>query len=92
MSEFYTHAHEADKKRVVGTLLGGSWKRLMISGEYVGLPTAVNFLDTDEKIVTEPDTVKNVTCEYWSKLCRQQEIPDVPKPWLKTPSVTEVRR
>src|ERR1700728_601255 len=32
MSEFYTRAHEADKKRIHGTLLGGSSTRLMISG------------------------------------------------------------
>ena len=64
----------------------------MISGEYIGLPTAVNSLDTDGKLVTEPDAVKSVTCEYWSKLYKQQEIPYVPKPWLKTPSVTEVQK
>ena len=92
MSELYTRAHEADKKRIVGTLLGGSSKRLMASGEYIGLPIAVNSLDTDGKLVTELDAVKSVTCEYWSKLYKQQETPDIPKPWLKTPSVTEVRK
>jgi hypothetical protein len=33
ISELYTHAYEADKNQVVRTLLGGSLKRLMVSGE-----------------------------------------------------------
>lgn len=92
ISEFYTHAYEADKKRVVGTLLGGSSKRLMALGEYFGLPIAVNSLDADEKLVTETNAVKIVTCEYWSKLYKQQDVPEVPKPWLKSPSIIEVRK
>lgn len=34
MQEFYTRARDSDKKRVTGTLLGGSTKRLLKSGEY----------------------------------------------------------
>jgi hypothetical protein len=46
----------------------------------------------DDELVTEPNTIKRVTKEYWSKLYKQQNTPDVPKPWLNTPSVTEVQK
>ena len=46
MQELYAHAHAADKKRVTGTLLGGSSKRLIASEKYYGLPTAVNSIHT----------------------------------------------
>ena len=92
MQEFYTRAHNADKKHVTGTLLGGLTKRLLFSGEYNGLLTAVNSQSTDDELVTEPNAIKRVTKEYWSKLYKQQDTPDVPKPWLDTPSVTEVRK
>jgi hypothetical protein len=65
-------------------------KRLMASSEYIGLPIAVNSLDMEEKLVTEPEDVRSVTREYWSKLYKQQDVPNIPKPWLETPSVTEV--
>jgi len=68
MLEFHTRACEADKKRVAGTLLGGSAKRLMAVGEYIGVPIVVNSLNTEEELVTEPDKVKGVSREYWSKL------------------------
>ena len=63
----------------------------MAGGGYIGLPITVNSLDMEEELVTEPDKVKGVSQEYWSKLYRQQKIPDVPKLWLETPSVLEVR-
>ena len=90
MQELYTCARDADKKRVTGTLLGGSTKRLLTSGEYNGLPTAINSLGMDNELVTEPNAIKRVTKEYWSKLYKQQDTPDTPKPWIDTPSVTEV--
>src|ERR1700683_5048285 len=60
MQEFYTRAHNADKKHVTGTLLGGSSKRLLFSGEYNGLPTAVNSLSTDDKLCTDTKTIQRV--------------------------------
>jgi len=90
MQELYNRAHATDKKWVTGTLLGSLTKRLIISGEYIGLPTVVNSLDGDDKLVMEPNAIKSVTREYWSKLYKQQDTPDVPKLWLNTPSVTEV--
>jgi Reverse transcriptase (RNA-dependent DNA polymerase) len=91
MSEIYARAQAADKKRITGTLLGGSAKRLTYDGDYIGMPTAVTSTDGDS-LVTDPELVKSTTKDYWSKLYKQQVTPDVPKPWLSTPSVLEVRR
>ena len=91
MSEIYTRARATDKKRITGTLLGGSAKRLMSNGDYIGMPTALTSTDGDS-LVTDLELVKSTTKNYWSKLYKQQVTPDVPKPWLSTPSVLEVRK
>jgi hypothetical protein len=89
MSEIYARAQAADKKCVAGTLLGGSAKRLMSNGNYIGMPTALTSINGD-LLVTDPELVKSTMKDYWSKLYKQQVTPDVPKPWLLTPSVLEV--
>jgi len=86
MSEIYVRAQATDKKRVTSTLLGGSAKKLTSMGDYLGMPTALNSADSDT-LVTDPETVKSVTREYWSK-----HTPNAPKPWLSTPSVIAVRK
>jgi hypothetical protein len=67
MSEIYTRAQTADKKRITGTLLGGSAKRLMSTGDYIGMPTALISANGDT-LVTDPESVKTATKEYWSNL------------------------
>ena len=47
--------------------------------QYNGLLTAVNSLNVDDKLVTEPNTVKSVTRDYWSNLYKQQDMLDLPK-------------
>jgi len=91
MSEIYARAHTTDKKRVTGVLLGGSAKKMMSTGDYFGMPTALVSHDGDT-LVTDPELIKSVTRDYWSKLYMQQNTPNVPKPWLSTPSVTDVRK
>jgi hypothetical protein len=83
------HTQTADKKRITGTLLGGSAKRLMSMGDYFSMPTALTSTDSNT-LVTGLELVKAATKTYWLKLYKQQETPDVPKPWLSTPSVVEV--
>ena len=90
MSEIYARAQVTDKRRVTNALLGGSAKKLMSTREYIGMPTVLNHADGDT-LVTDPEMVKSVTKEYWSKLYTQQDTPDVPKLWLSTPSVVAVR-
>jgi hypothetical protein len=91
MSEIYMRAQASDKKRITSTLRGGSAKKLTLTDNYFGMPTALNSADSDT-LVTDPETVKSVTREYWSKLYTQQNPLDVPKPWLSTPSVIEVHK
>jgi hypothetical protein len=89
MSEIYARTHTTDKKRVAGVLHGGSAKKMMSNGDYFGMPTALISHDGDT-LVTDPEMVKSVTKDYWSKLYTRQDTPDVPKPWLSTPSVIDV--
>jgi hypothetical protein len=84
-------AKDADKKRIAGALLGGSTRRLMIAEEYISLPTAVNTLDGSGKVETEPDKVKRITRDYFQKLYHHSHPPDLPKPWLTSPAVTDVK-
>jgi hypothetical protein len=91
MSEIYMRAQASDKKRVISTLRGASAKKLTSMDNYFGMPTALNSADSDT-LVTDPETVKSVTREYWSKLYAQQNTLDVPKPWLSTPSVITVQK
>jgi hypothetical protein len=67
MSEIYARAHTTDKKRVAGVLHGGSAKKMMSNGDYFGMPTALVSHDGDT-LVTDPEMVKSVTKDYWSKL------------------------
>jgi hypothetical protein len=89
MSEIYARSQATDKKCIVGTSLGGSAKRLMSTGDHIGMPTALTSTNGDT-LVTDPELVKSTTKDYWSTLYKQQDIPNVPKPWLSTPSVLEV--
>jgi hypothetical protein len=89
MLEIYARAQAADKKCVAGSLFGGSAKRLMSTGDYFGMPIALTSTDSNT-LVTDPEQVKLTTKTYWSKLYECQETPDIPKPWLSTPSVIEI--
>ena len=91
MSEIYMCAQASDKKHIISTLCGGSAKKLTLTDNYFGMPTALISSDSGT-LVTDPEMVKSVMREYWSKLYAQQNTPDIPKPWLSTPSVVEVHK
>src|SRR5882762_8360474 len=91
MEVVMAHAKEADRKRISGALLGGSTRRLVIAEEYIGLPTAVNVLNGSGDVVTEPDKVKEITRDYFQGLYHHNDPPDLPKPWLLSPSVIAVK-
>jgi hypothetical protein len=86
-----TRAKETDRKKIVGALLGGSTSKMVISQEYIGLPTAVNTLDGSGDVVTEPEKVKGITRNYFQELYHHKDLPDLPKPWMQLPSVTDVK-
>jgi hypothetical protein len=69
----------SNKRQVAGALYGRSTEMLMASCEFIGWPTMVNSLGPDGQLVMEPNTVKNVTRKYWSKLYKHQIVPEVLK-------------
>ena len=89
MAKIYTCAQTSDKRRITSALHSGSAKKLTLLDNYFGMPTALTSVDGDT-LVTDPEAIKSVMRDYWSKLYTQQNTPDVPKPWLSTPSVIEV--
>jgi hypothetical protein len=84
-------AREADHRKISGALLGGSSRKLMVAQEYIGLPTAVNTLDGSGEVVTDPKNIKEVTRNYFQGLYNHNDPPDLPKPWMQSPSVIEVK-
>jgi len=92
MQEVVSRAKTRDWRRMWLALNGGSTKRLVNAGEYIGLPTAVNSHLQPGEIMTEPEGIKTATCEYLSDLYHRNQPPEMEKPWMKTPSVVEVRQ
>ena len=86
-----TRAKETDKKKIAGALLGGSTRKMVIAQEYIGLPTAVNTLDGSGDVATEPEKVKGITRKYFQDLYHHKDPPDLSKPWMQSPSVTDVK-
>ena len=91
MQEIISRAQTRDRRRMMTALHGGSTKRLVNAGEYIGLPTAVNSYSQPGEIMTEPEKVKSATCEYLNNLYCRSQPPEMEKPWMITPSVTEVK-
>jgi len=81
MSEIYTCAQAADKKHVAVTLLRGSAKRLMSTGDYFGMPTAL-MSTNGNTLVTDLELVKSNTKTYWSKLQSCSKIMSQAFLWL----------
>ena len=84
-------AKESDKRRVT-TALKGSTKRMIRTSDFVPLPFALNDLDQPEKLVCDPEGVKATTREYFKRLYDHSWVHELPKPWLATPSVTNVKK
>src|ERR1700677_725200 len=63
----------------------------MVTQEYIGLPTALNTLNGSGEVVTEPEKVKEVTRNYFQGLYHHNNPPKLPKPWMQSPSVNEVK-
>jgi len=91
MNEIISRAQTRDRRKIGMALSGGSTKRLINTGEFIGLPTAVESPSQPGVIITNPSSVKEATCEYLTQLYRRSPPPNIPKPWMETPSVREVR-
>jgi hypothetical protein len=92
MNEIMVRARTRDRNKIGYALRAGSTKKLVNTGEYIGLPTAVNSHLVPGEIVTDAEGVKAVTCGYLGDLYNREEPPAVAKPWMTTPSVKEVRK
>lgn len=89
--EIIARAKLSDKKKITAALIGNSTRKLAQSFDYIPLPLAVNDLDNPDRLVCNPKEVKTTTMNYFKKLYDHSHIPALPKPWLNTPSVLEVR-
>ena len=89
--EIVLRAHLGERQCIAAALKGGSTRKLIQSSNFVSFPLALNDLDDAEKLVCNPKGVKSTTREYFSRLYDHSHVPDLPKPWLDTPSVKEVR-
>jgi hypothetical protein len=83
-------AKQSDKRRIFMGL-HGSTKKMMHSTNFVPLPFALNDLDNPEKLICDPEGVKATTREYFMRLYDHTRVRNLPKPWLKTKSVVEVK-
>ncbi|KAJ7854791.1 hypothetical protein B0H13DRAFT_1642207 [Mycena leptocephala] len=90
-AEIRARKERLDRARITSALRGGSTKRLVNPGEYIELPITIKHIHSD-RLVSDPPRVKEITREYWSDLYRHEPPPDIPKPWLTTPSVLEIKQ
>ena len=89
--EIMTRAKIRDRRKIAAALMGNSTRKLVQNFEYIPLPLAVNDLDNPEKLVCSPEAVKSMTMEYFKRLYDHSHTPILPKPWMNTPSILEVR-
>ncbi|KAK7015234.1 hypothetical protein R3P38DRAFT_3204421 [Favolaschia claudopus] len=83
MAVIFSRAKLQDRNRMIAALHGGSTKKLAAVGGFVSLPHSVSARDDSEKLISDP--------EYFSTLYGRLPPVTVPKPWLTTPSVLQVK-
>ncbi len=88
--EIMLRARNSDRRRI-SMALNGSTKKMLQSTNFVPLPFALNDLDDPEKLVCDPQGIKATTREYFMRLYDHTRIPNLPKPWLHTESVVQVK-
>jgi hypothetical protein len=89
--EIVSRAKQADKRQVF-MALRGSTKKMVQDSNFVPLPFALNDLENPEKLVCDPEGVKETTRKYFTRLYDHSRVRELPKPWINTPSVVEVRQ
>jgi hypothetical protein len=89
--EIVSRAKQADKRQIF-MALRGSTKKMVNTSDFVPLPFALNDLDNPERLVCDPEGVKETTRKYFTRLYDHSRVRELPKPWLNTPSVVEVRQ
>ncbi|KAJ7451026.1 hypothetical protein FB451DRAFT_1409932 [Mycena latifolia] len=82
---------KTDRACITTALKSGSTKHLITPGEFIEMPITVNEIGT-EKFVSDPAGVKAITRDYWSNLYHHALPPAIPKPWLTTKSVLDIKQ
>jgi hypothetical protein len=90
-AEIQARKERYNRARITNALRGGSTKRLVHPGEFIELPITVKHPHSD-RLVSDPTEVKAISRQYWSDLYQHNTPPDIPKPWLTTPSVLDIKR
>jgi hypothetical protein len=91
MLEIFPRAKLQDRNRMIAALRGGSTKKLAATGGFVSLPQVISVCNDPDTLLSDPETVMEETCEYFSTLYGRLPPVSVPKPWLTTPSVLSVK-
>ena len=89
--EIILRAKLLDKNQISTALRGGSTKKLVQSFPFIPLPLVMNDIDSPEKLICDPEGVKSMTRKYFTRLYNHSGVPELPKPWLTTPSVVDVQ-
>jgi hypothetical protein len=91
MREIFSRAKLQGRNRMIAALRGGSTKKLAATGVFVSLPQVISVCNDPDTLPSDPETVMEETREYFSTLYGRLPPVSVPKPWLTTPSVLNVK-
>ncbi|KAJ7176388.1 hypothetical protein C8R43DRAFT_1057609 [Mycena crocata] len=91
VDEIKARKEKQDRVRITTALKSGSTKRLVNPSEFIEMPITINDLHSD-KLVSDPETVKEISREYWSTLYDHKPPPMIPKPWLTSKSVVAIKQ
>ena len=89
--EIILRAKLSARNQISAALKGGSTKKLVQSFPFIPFPLVVNDLDSPQELICDPEGVKSTTREYFMRLYDHSGVPELPKPWLTTPSVVDVQ-
>jgi len=91
-SELTRRQQNTERARIGTTLRGASAKRLYPDRFHsAGLPVALLDASAPGSFITTPSGIRDATRNYFLGLFSRQQRAPVNKPWLDTPSITEVR-
>ncbi|KAJ3858186.1 hypothetical protein EV359DRAFT_52417, partial [Lentinula novae-zelandiae] len=74
----------------MAVLNGTSSKRVLSKPQFIPMPLIIKSTDS-ENLICEPEQVKEATRQYRSDLYHHDPPPNIPKPWLTTPSLIAVK-
>ena len=90
-SKIWSQAKWNDRLKINNALKGGTTRHLVNKMEFVPFLSSINDPDNPDDIISDPQLVKDKTRYYFSKLYAHNPPPDIPKPWLTTPAVTQIK-